>query len=69
MTGADRTTTTTARQAPSEEELAAVLAALRTGGRAGAGPDPEEDTFTAWRRRRLTALGVKARGPYPHPPP
>ncbi|HEX2806063.1 MAG TPA: hypothetical protein VHN80_07835 [Kineosporiaceae bacterium] len=64
---------TAAGQTPSEEELAAVLAAMRVGGAGGAGvvagacgtggtggTGPDADTFTAWRRRRLSALGVRA---------
>ena len=41
----------------SEEELAAVLAALPRGG---ASIESGEDPFTAWRRRRLAALGLRA---------
>lgn len=55
-----------------EEELAAVLTALRLragsvaapGGRAGS---PAVDTFTAWRHRRLAVLGQAAR-PFPSGP-
>jgi hypothetical protein len=54
-----------AAQAPSEEELAAVLAALRGGGASG---EPDEDPFTAWRRRRLSALGVRISSPGPPNP-
>lgn len=46
---------------PTAEELAAVLAALRLRA---AGPGPAADPLTAWRHRRLAALGqTPRRGP------